>query len=250
MLSLRSTLLASLVGAALSVPPTVINADTFTDTNGTVLTSHTPSTGAASWIFYASTGLEIQSNKVAQQFSQEHTAAMDTGDADVRITIDVDVPNVNDWAAAVWFRIESSSARNDGFMIQASRTSGGTPNCDLNDFVSSTPTQLDTDTMGAVSGTTITFTVDTNGTSISGSCGGATSVSATSSNHQTATIHGFGSYGIAPYSTSVTFDNWSVDDTPGGGGGPASFVPALVNNRRGGGLLAQVKGWFPHVEVW
>lgn len=65
--------------------------DTFTDTNGTAITAHTPDidTVGGGWAVYLSSGFEIQSNKCVNSTGGSKGCICDVGDGDVSITCEM-----------------------------------------------------------------------------------------------------------------------------------------------------------------
>lgn len=221
----------------------IISLDTFTDSNGTALISHTPDLGNG-WVIYAGTGLTIQGGEVVLDYSQEHSATTDCGTPDGIGQVDIYVPNTDNWAIGVMFRVESQFNIADCWAVQASRTGGGSEVLDLYDFVGGSPTLIDTQALTGVGGVTSTFSFTMNGNDVSSTVNGVT-VSGNSSHHASAFRHGIRTYAIIPYSNGAEFDNWSFNDDPSA---PAAGTPTArrmrgmpfvgsAANRRGSGRM-------------
>lgn len=225
---------------SLSAPLAVISSDTFTDTNSTAITAHTMNTGGG-WTEVSTCDVDIQSNKASVISSNGGicNVVTQTSDADVRIVVDVVVPNTGDYSIGIAFRSSSSADNNNGWSADITRSSSGTPQLRLVKTVSGSASVPDAQNLGAVSGTTQTITLDLNGNSISAAVGAVTA-STTDSFNASETLHGLYSYTGSPFSATLAWDNWSVDSTPGGGGGGPTINPATINTPiRGGGRLAR-----------
>jgi hypothetical protein len=243
---LRLTSIAALLALALLAPIdlnaarlAVINADTFTDTNGTSLDAHTPTTGGG-WSESVFTVWEIQSNTAKEVGSGSGWAyaVVESSDASVAVDVDIAIPNVSDYAYSITVRWTNNT---NHWRADVLRTSSGTPLLRIVEVNAGSETTRDSDTIGAVSGTTINLKITTNSDTIEGYIDDAlTSSYASASFNNTATIHGIALF--TGFERAGSFDNFSIDSDPGGGGGAASFVPAIINAPvRGGGIRQRLR---------
>jgi hypothetical protein len=225
-----------------------IATDAFTDTNGTNLNAHTMTSGGLTWDEVGSCLFDIQSNKAAHDASSvtgNCMATIDASDASVANSVDIAVPNATDYAVGIVTRFSDAS---NYWFARVVRSGGGTPQTEIYDITAGAyDTSCDTDNTSAISGTTITLGVTTNGDTINLYIGGVlASTCTTASFNNTATKHGIMHYTDGTYVNTSTWDNWSTDSDPGsigGGGGGATINPAILNNPvRGGGLLGLAKG--------
>ena len=180
--------------------PETLVADTFTDTNGTNLTSHTPETGGA-WATYTPgppTAWSIQSNKATKASTNgvAQLAYQDTGEADVTITLTV-VDNDGDDLPGILARYVSHpyywalvvDINND--LLKLIKCSGA-------------EAVEDSAALSLTAGVAYDLTLVLSGSSITGACGGA-EVSATDTITPAEDLHGLYAKG-----TSVTFDDLTI----------------------------------------
>lgn len=232
----------------------VINADTFTDTNGTLLDAHTPDVGGA-WSFINGVGiLHIQSNKAAYQGGTQWVGAtVNSSFANAAISAEIDVPAGSSYAYAIVFRYVDSI---NYWVLNIERSGGGTPQMAAYKIVAGSATALDTELLGAVSGTTVTAAVALNGDAITGYLNGVAQVSGSDSFQNTATRHGIGLF-AGGLDTLGKFDNFAIDsdpsifDPPAGqptvkrwGGVPHTGTQKLRGGHRGGPWARHDSGIF------
>jgi hypothetical protein len=235
--------LASFVLAAALPLMAVVNADTFTDTNGVDLDTHTPDTGGG-WTDTGVCEYEVQSNRAVQTAaSAVCMCSVDSSDASVAVVVDLVVPNVNDYSFGLAIRLSDAG---NAWWVNVARSSGGTPIMELTEWNASANTLRDSDTLGAISGTTIEFAATATGNTITGYINGTSySTYASATHNNTATRHGLFMYSDGTYSNTVAWDDFSVDSDPTSypPAGGATINPATINTPiRGGGLLGLVKG--------
>lgn len=232
-----------IIAAALSIAPlSVINSDTFTDTNGTSLDAHTMTSGGQTWNEIGSSVWEIQSNKVVQNGASAWMfASVESSDASVLVEADIAVPSANDVVAGLVVRFTDSS---NYWLVDIIRQSGGNYRMRIVENNATTETARDEDTnVGSIGGTTVNVTVTANGNTITGYLNDVQKVTyASASFNNTETKHGLGQFSGSPYDLTTTWDNFSIDSDPtfGGGGGP-TLNPSIINAPiRGGGIFRAV----------
>ncbi len=158
--------------------------DTFTGTNGTNLTAHTPNVGSA-WT-YNPAAIDIQSNKaVNPALSGGDVATVDMSHADGTITVVFNAVTSNN--DAIVFRATDSS---NYWRFQVNDIGGGGTTAYLINTTAGSDTIVDSGATTLSSGADHTFEVILSGTSIICKLDGATIFTQTSSVRQTATIHG------------------------------------------------------------
>lgn len=190
---------------------TLVN-DTFTGTNGTALTAHTPDTDTegGGWFnialrsFDTAGGVTIQSNQ-ASMGTQLGGVAINAGSADVIITADWTLANpipANHRASLV-FRHSS----NGNHFIMFART-------DLDDVqlirveANNITNILDTGVYDFANGQTYELKVETNGQNIIGYINDTEVINTTSSFNEDVTNHGF----LRQATTTIAFDNFNITD--------------------------------------
>lgn len=172
--------------------------DTFTDTNSTALTAHTPDTDVVGTGWEAVTNLfDIQSNKTTTNSSGDNVAVIDSGQADctIRTTLNFDA---NLKYPAIMFRVTDAdnmwyaqNTVNTTFeMIERTTASNTSRASTAKTFSNSTDYAFDV----VLSGDSITAHVD-----------GGSEITYSSSVRNTVTKHG-----IRAYQTETTFDDFSV----------------------------------------
>lgn len=191
---------------------TVVLQDAFTDTNSTSLDAHTMDVGSG-WTEHVG-AWEIQSNAArGPDTTADALASADAGEADVTITVDVNVPNNSTYALGPAGRVVDAS----NYWVAYAERDGSTAYLRLVEYTSGAGTIRAEDTFAVnPAGSTITITLALSGTSLTATASTGETCNYTSSQHQSATRHGLWSYtdfGLALGS----FDNFEVDD--GGGGG-------------------------------
>jgi hypothetical protein len=222
----------------------VINSDTFTGTNGDDLESgHSPDVGGG-WTDGGVCDFKIQSNRATQTSATSICmTTVESSDASVAVVVDLVVPAANDYSFGLTVR---HSDNGNAWWVNVSRASGGTPIMELTEWNTSANTLRDSDTLGAISGTTIEFAATATGNTITGYVNGTSySTYASATYNNTATRHGLFMYSDGTYTNNVSWDDFSVDadhtSYPPAGG--ATINPATINSPiRGGGLLGLVKG--------
>jgi len=202
----------------------VVLQDTFTDTNSVSLDAHTMDVGAG-WTEHTG-AWEIQSNAArGPDSTADALASADAGEADVTITVDVNVPNNSTYALGPAGRVVDA---NNYWTAYAERAEG-VSYLRIVEYTSGSPTIRAEDTFAVnPAGSTITITLALSGTSLTATASTGETCNYTSSQHQSATRHGLWSYtafGLALGS----FDNFEVDDG-GGGGGTGTTIGALTTS--------------------
>jgi len=197
-------------GAALIDPPVY---DTFTDTNGTVLTAHTPnvSPGGAMWVYQGSADIQIQTNRARCEGNGiNNIAIIESGISDCDITSIIRYAGGvgNTSTDGVVLRYEDQYnyywigpvAKLNKFRIikrVSDGAGGGTNSVDAE--ATGITISVDTD---------YTITINADGTSIVAELDGANELTATDSVHTTETKHGVNGY--VSGSQKPQFDNFEV----------------------------------------
>lgn len=172
--------------------------DTFTDTNGTALTSHTPDTDTVGTGWEAVTNLfDIQSNKATTNSGSDNVAVIDSGQADctIRVTANYDTSNKY---PAIMFRVTDADnmwyAQNTNQLTfeMVERTGGS--NTSRASVSKSFSGGVDYDYDVILSGNSITAHID-----------GGSEITYSSAVRNTVTKHG-----IRAFQTETVFDNFSV----------------------------------------
>jgi hypothetical protein len=189
--------------------------DTFTGTNGTNLSSHTPDVNVPgnSWVavngnYTISSNQALAGNGVAQEIE-----SIDCANADVTITLDVAIPsgssNVQGIAMRVtdqnncWACFHENDGGSNGYLAIAERASG------------STFTRASANFSGTTAGTTMTLTATSSGSTItvaSTAAGPGTLSYGSATAEQTVTKHGLFGYTASGYTTGL-MDNLLVTGT-------------------------------------
>lgn len=181
--------------------------DTFTDTNGTALTSHTMDVGGG-WT--AGTGtFQVQSNAAKKTASSGiHDGVWaDAGQADVSLSVDITWQALGDRSLGAALRVTDGTNRWEAYYY------AGTDKIQLDEVTTgSNTTRASASAVGIASGNTYSLTASTSGTSLSVSLNGKTA-SYTSSSYQTNT-----KFGLLDYNDTVSsFDNFLVTGAAAGG---------------------------------
>src|SRR3990172_2483438 len=191
--------------------------DTFTDTNGTGLASHTPDTapGGFSWTVWKDGGsdptYQIQSNKCQPNDSgdgQSRGYNGDTGVSDCTISIEGTCNAVNPLWPEITFR--GSAAGTRGWIVVWFAET------DTVTLYNPSSTQIDTDSLALDLSDSFRITVTLSGQEITVLAENLTDVTdvtltATSSAGETDTVHGFGARTAFGSGASDRFDNFLVE---------------------------------------
>lgn len=210
--------------------------DTFTDANGTALTSHAMTVGSG-WTSLAGTWT-IQSNQASEAGGTANVeATADAGQADVVAAIDIAVPAGGLTTIASGLCLRGPDASN-GWVVVIENDGAG-PYLGIAERVAGTNTAKGSPApCSGVPGTTVTLTVTLSGASISavlsggGSAGESTSYGSAASN-QTVTKHGLFNFGASGY-TCCALDNFLVTGA-GGASAPIGVMRVIKQavNRAG-----------------
>jgi hypothetical protein len=214
----------------------VTNSDDFSDANGTDLDGKSGDVGGA-WTDGGTCEFEVQSGRAVWQLtSGVCMTTVESSDASVAVVVDMIVPNLDNYSFGLAVRYSDNS---NAWWVNVSRTAGGTPIMELTEWNAAANTLRDSDTLGAISGTTIEFAATATGNTITGYVNGTSySTYASATHNNTATKHGLFMYSDGTYSNTVAWDDFSVDSDPASypPAGGASFIPGIINNPiRGGG---------------
>lgn len=144
-------------GTRLAAFAVVAQYDTFTDTDGTALTSHTPDTGG-SWS--ASAAWTIQGNKAVPS-GTNRTLSRDIGAADQRVRAVVNLgADGTSRDAGLLFR---RSDANNYWLVRLTKSAVGTANLQLYSVISSVFTQIETPLVTLAASTNYTLTIEVRG---------------------------------------------------------------------------------------
>jgi hypothetical protein len=197
----------------LSAPTAVVGTlleDTFTDTDGVLLSDHTMDTGPGWTKIEGAVELEISSNAASTSSTNAGNILYisDSGKADVVITADITLPYNLYYGAAVVFR---SVDLNNRWTVWIERD-GGTTYLAIYEKTSGTSTLRDTENFSVdPTDSTVTVTVTISGNSITASAANVADVTCSSSVRNTVTTHGFGIYTELPgYIYGCPVDNFKV----------------------------------------
>jgi hypothetical protein len=175
----------------------VLLKDTFTDTDGTLLTAHTMDVGPG-WTQPSGSAWEIRSNQANHLSSDQQVRVYsDAGKANVTYTLDV---VLSSFEFGVVFRFIDSA--NYWYVYYACNYGGS----QLWKRVSGVKTSVATGTNTWTPGATYTITVTLAGDSISVAITNGTTLTATDAAHNTGTKYGF----FTQYWGSPWFDNFLV----------------------------------------
>jgi len=195
---------------------TTLLSDTFTDSPGTALGSHTMNTGSGWTVPSGAFQVGASNQAVGVTDDTSNIAIADAGQADVTVSVDIFVPPTAQAWGLIFRYVDTSN------YWQLAMVNG---TLELDEIVAGTPTTRDTEvTGGSLDSTTVSFSVVLSGSSITATVG-AYNLSYSSSTHATATKFGMlnylnaaGSYVPAP------LDNFLVTGAGGGGGTGCSML--------------------------
>ena len=186
--------------------PVTLALDTFTDTNGVALDAHTMDVGSG-WTHQIGT-TQIQSNKAVSNV---------TGSGAVHNTNDVGVANLTIEMIATVYFVDSANDTSAAILSRyvdannfwMTRIHTDTNTFDLFENTGGSFTQRDTASVSIDDATTYTLKITPDGDDITALLDGGNELTYTSSQHNTATLHGFRTVenGTA---TSPTIDSWTA----------------------------------------
>ncbi len=212
------TLVILLLSARFVTAQTTDVSDTYTDTNGTLITSHTPNvdvSGAGWQNDLNAPQFVIQSNKIvmATAFGSQIYTTVDSQHADITLTTDITVPGASTYIQGVLFRFTDTSNYWQTFL----RYDGGSPYIQMVAVCGGSAVVNDSSTtISLAGGATTTLTITTSGNTVTAAVTGGEHGSWTNSCQNTATRVGITGYTDGSYAAG-TWDNFLVTHTSGGG---------------------------------
>jgi len=212
MMGFRSSIFHSVLfgGRPSGAPPGSLDpvSDTFTDTNSTLLSAHTPDDGGP-WVNNAGDFVVFGNRALPSTDGLDHISTIDTGGTDLTATVDVHVANNARFAGGIVFRFVDTS---NYWLLRIQRDGSSPAQVRLIEMTGGSETVRDTHDDESMGGTTVEIQVVVSGSSIIGKLNGSTVVSYNSATHASATKQGLENY----YTTGDfgyirhEFDNFEV----------------------------------------
>lgn len=175
--------------------------DTFTDTDSTLLTAHTPDIGVNSWVATQGTW-SVTGNKASHSQSANHdTALIESAVADCTVSAIINLPSTAEDGGLF---LRSDGTVNNGIFVRLYKTSG---KVDLYKVVAGAFILINQGSLAIVADTDYLVAVAMSGTNITVNVDGVTKASGTITEHATNTIHGLRAYS----NKAVTWDDFAVE---------------------------------------
>lgn len=182
----------------------VLARDSFTDADTTTLPSHTMNIGAG-WVNNFGNNFTIVSNKARAANFWDSTTVTETKKSDVKVVMDVDVPNTASFQTAIALRVTDND---NCWKVMSQRDASGTPYLILYEMLAGSFTGRGSIDTPSAAGTTVTMTGEISGSVITGSFSTGESISYGSADtYRTNTKHGITGYGGSSGYATGDIDN-------------------------------------------
>lgn len=190
-----------------------VNADWFTDPNGTSLDAHTPNVGGA-WVEYSG-DWDIQGNQARQSVSggaTHYSSAVESSESDLFGRVTVTVPAVDNGAAAFAYRLSDA---NNFWMAMALNT-GGADTFVIREYNGGVVQTRATVGVAIAQGQTVEITMIADGQNMQAFMDGANRITFASVFNQAATKHGLAEYrSNVSHPNDNAYDNFHVNRRDG-----------------------------------